>query len=104
MSSTRKVNAIIKGYLTFGFSYGICRSLYYYDKVNDVTYTGEELKRHPVTIPTFTLLSILQGGMSATFWPLFIGVDISDYQKSKWGVRDKDPPYPFYCFEWRDKK
>ena len=97
-------NTIIKGYLTFGFSYGVCRSLYYYDKLNDTTYTEEGLKRHPMTIPMFTTMSLLQGGMSATFWPLFMGVDISDYQKYKWGIRDNKPPYPFNAFEWRDKK
>jgi len=101
-------NAIIKGYLTFGFSYGVCRSLYYYDKLNDVTITNdpgmEGIKRHPITYPQFAFMSILQGGMSATFWPLFMGTDISNYQKSKWGVRDMTPPYPFNGFEWRDKK
>ena len=30
--------------------------------------------------------------------------DMSDYQKSKWGIRDMTPPYPFNGFEWRDKK
>ncbi len=101
-------NSIIKGYLTFGFSYGVCRSLYYYDKLNDTTITNdpglEGVKRHPITYPHFAFISMLQGSMSATCWPLFMGTDISNYQKSKWGVRNSRPPYPFYCFEWRDKK
>ena len=57
-----------------------------------------------MTIPMFTTISIFQGLMSATFWPLFMGIDMSDYQKSKWGIRDMTPPYPFNGFEWRDKK
>jgi hypothetical protein len=97
-------NTIIKAYIYFGWTYGVGRSLYYYDKVNDFTHTDEGIKKHPMTIPMFTTMSIIQGGMSATFWPLFMGVDISDYQKSKWGVRDSKPPYPFNSFEWRDKK
>ncbi len=97
-------NSMIKAYIYFGWTYGVGRSLYYYDKLNDFTHTDEGLKKHPMTIPMFTTMSILQGGISATFWPLFMGVDISDYQKSKWGVRDSKPPYPFNCFEWRDKK
>jgi hypothetical protein len=97
-------NSIIKAYVTFGFTYGVGRTIYYYDKLNDFTYTEEGLKRHPMTIPMFTTMSLLQGGMSATFWPLFMGVDISDYQKYKWGIRDSNPPYPFNSFEWRDKK
>ena len=97
-------NTIIKAYIYFGWTYGVGRSLYYYDKVNDFTHTDEGIKKHPMTIPMFTTMSIIQGGMSATFWPLFMGVDISDYQKSKWGVRDSKPHYPFNSFEWRDKK
>ncbi len=97
-------NSIIKAYIYFGWTYGVGRSIYYYDKVNDFTHTDEGIKKHPMTIPMFTTMSIIQGGISATFWPLFMGVDISDYQKSKWGVRDSKPPYPFNSFEWRDKK
>ena len=97
-------NSIIKAYIYFGWTYGVGRSIYYYDKLNDFTYTDEGLKKHPMTIPMFTTMSIIQGGISATFWPLFMGVDISDYQKSKWGVRDSKPPYPFNYFEWKDKK
>jgi hypothetical protein len=98
------MNSMIKAYIYFGWTYGVGRSLYYYDKVNDFTHTDEGLKKHPMTIPMFTTMSIIQGGISATFWPLFMGVDISDYQKSKWGVRDSKPPYPFNTFEWKDKK
>ncbi len=101
-------NAIINRYLTFGFSYGICRSLYYYDKLNDTTITNDPglecVKKHRITYPYFALMSMFQGAMSATLWPLFMGTDISNYQKSKWGVRNSRPPYPFDSFEWRDKK
>ena len=97
-------NTIIKGYMYFGWTYGVGRSIYYYDKIYDTTYTSEGLKKHPMTIPMFTTMSMLQGGMSATFWPLFMGVDASNYQKSKWGIREKEPPYPFNSFKWRDEK
>jgi hypothetical protein len=33
-----------------------------------------------------------------------MGVDASNYQKSKWRIRDSNPPYPFTFFEWKDKK
>jgi len=97
-------NAIIKGYMYFGLTYGVCRSIYYYDKVYDTTYTNEGVKRHPMTIPMFTAMTISQGLMAGTFWPIFIGVDASNYQKSKWGIREKIPPFPFDSFKWRDEK
>ena len=97
-------NAIIKGYMYFGLTYGVCRSIYYYDKMYDTTYTSEGVKRHPMTIPMFTAMTISQGLMAGTFWPIFMGVDVSNYQKTKWGIREKIPPFPFDSFKWRDEK
>jgi hypothetical protein len=97
-------NAIIKGYMYFGLTYGVCRSIYYYDKMYDTTYTSEGVKIHPLTIPMFTAMTISQGLMAGTFWPIFMGVDVSNYQKTKWGIREKIPPFPFDSFKWRDEK
>ena len=97
-------NAIIKGYMYFGLTYGVCRSIYYYDKMYDTTYTSEGVKRHPMTIPMFTAMTISQGLMAGTFWPIFMGVDVSNYQITKWGIREKIPPFPFDSFKWRDEK
>ena len=58
-----------------------------------------DVKYHPLTTPMKLFMYTTQL-VSTPFWPLFGLVDLSRYEKSKLGIREDTPPYPFQHFEW----
>ncbi len=93
-----------KIYWNLTTAYGTGRAAYWMPQVNDFTITKDGIKKHPPTLTTYAVFSICSGFMSPLLWPIFMLSDISRYEKSKMGIRDKNPPYPFEHFTWRDEK
>ncbi len=93
-----------KIYWSLATAYGTGRSSYWLSQVNDYTITKDGIKHHPPTLTTSVICSLFSGVMAVGFWPIFMLSDISRYEKSKMGIRDKNPPYPFESFTWRDEK
>ena len=93
-----------KIYYSLVASYGTGRSAYWLSQVNDYTITKDGIKHHPPTLTTSVIFSLWSGVMAVGCWPIFMFSDISRYEKSKMGIRDKNPPYPFESFTWRDEK
>ena len=93
-----------KIYYSLVASYGTGRSAYWLSQVNDYTITKDGIKHHPPTLTTSVIFSLWSGVMAVGCWPIFMFSDISRYEKSKMGIRDKNPPYPFEHFTWRDEK
>ncbi len=90
-------------YYGIGILYGTSRSFYFLDKVNDSTYTDKGKIYHPLTYSKFISNSFNQIMMSTVFWPAFICMDIEIYEKSRWGIKDNHPPFPFHNFSWKDE-
>lgn len=93
-----------KIYYSLVASYGTGRSAYWLSQVNDYTITKDGIKHHPPTLTTSVIFSLWSGVMGVGCWPIFMFSDISRYEKSKMGIRDKNPPFPFEHFTWRDEK
>ena len=93
-----------KIYYSLIASYGTGRSAYWLSQVNDYTITKDGIKHHPPTLTTSVIFSLWSGVMAVGCWPIFMFSDISRYEKSKMGIRDKNPPFPFEHFTWRDEK
>ena len=93
-----------KIYYSLVASYGTGRSAYWLSQVNDYTITKDGIKHHPPTLTTSVIFSLCSGVMAVGCWPIFMFSDISRYEKSKMGIRDKNPPFPFEHFTWRDEK
>ena len=91
-------------YYSLATSYGAARAVYWLHKVNDDTITKDGIKYHPPTFAKSLLFTVCSAGMSPCLWPIFMFSDISRYEKSKMGISDKNPPYPFEHFTWRDEK
>ena len=95
----------IKYYIRFGLVYGACRNSYWLGNLNDKTYTADsKYVYHTPTIQTMFYHSLINLGMSQVAWPLFTLSDLSVYEKSKLGIRDLTPPFPFESLHWKDKK
>lgn len=93
-----------KIYWSLATAYGTGRAAYWMSQVNDSTITKDGIKKHPPTLTTYAMFSICSGFMAVGCWPIFMFSDISRYEKSKMRIRDKNPPYPFESFTWRDEK
>jgi hypothetical protein len=95
----------IKYYIRFGLIYGAGRSSYWLTNLNDKTYTTDSKHvYHKPTIQTMFFHSLINTSISQVFWPLFMLSDLSVYEKSRLGIRDLTPPYPFESLHWKDKK
>ncbi len=95
----------IKYYIRFGLCYGACRNIYWLNNLNDRTYTADsKYVYHTPTIQTMAGYSLINLGVSQIIWPLFMLSDLSVYEKSKLGIRDLTPPFPFETLHWKDKK
>jgi hypothetical protein len=93
-----------KTYWSLATAYGTGRAAYWLHQVNDTTITKDGVRYHPPTFINSLLFTVCSGVAAVGLWPLFMFSDISRYEKSKMGIREKDPPYPFNYFVWRDKK
>lgn len=94
-----------KAYFFTTTIYGISRSIYWTSKVNDRTITKDNVcVYHPPTFAKAGLMTLVTAFSCYTAWPIFLFSDINRYEKSRLGLRDKEPPFPFDVFTWRDEK
>jgi hypothetical protein len=93
----------IKYYIRFGLLYGAGRSIYWLGNLNDKTYDyyKKDYVTHTPTTKTMCGYAVINTAISQMFWPLFMLSDYSVYEKSKMGVRDLTPPYPFETLHWK---
>jgi len=92
----------IKYYTRFGLLYGAGRSAHWLGNLNDKTYTTDsKYVYHTPTVQTMCYYTLINSTFSQVFWPLFMLSDYSVYEKSKLGIRDLTPPYPFETLYWK---
>ena len=93
----------IKYYIRFGLIYGTGRSAHWLGNLNDKTYDfyKKDYINHTPTIQTMCYYTLINASISQVFWPLFMLSDYSVYDKSRLGIRDLTPPYPFENLHWK---
>ncbi len=93
----------IKYYIRIGLVYGGIRSVYWLGNLNDKTYDyyKKDYVTHTPTTKTMLGYAFMNGAISQMFWPLCMLSDFSVYEKSKMGVRDITPPFPFDSLHWK---
>jgi hypothetical protein len=95
----------IKYYIRFGLLYGTGRNIYWLGNLNDKTYTNDSKNvYHRPTLQTMCYYTLINSAMSQMFWPFFMLSDYSVYEKSKIGIRDLTPPYPFETLHWKEDR
>ena len=95
------IKKIAPFYFGIGIAYGLGRSWYWLQRVEDRSwsYSAEKDRYvemyHPPT--TAYKLGLTAGctAMSQAFWPLFALCDLSVYEKYKMGIRELNAPFPF---------
>ncbi len=95
---------LINAYVAIGALYGSGRAWYWLTRLNESTYTDKPKDmwiNHPPTLDTWLSNGTIQIGTSMVAWPLYCITDISLYQKSKMGIRDMCPPFPFTFLKWK---
>ncbi len=91
-------------YVLFGTAYGTGRSFFYLNQVNDLSLTTtNDVKYHAPTFPTKLLFTVCHASFSSIAWPINMLTDVGIYEKSTLGIKEKYPPFPFNCFEWKQK-
>ncbi len=83
-------------YFTVGVTYGLGRSYYWTNKLNDYSYTTEGKVYHPLTTSKKLSCYFISGLTSGFLLPLFCLNDLSYYEKNKFGVKNLYPPFPFH--------
>lgn len=110
-----KDKLIIGGYILIGGVYGLARSHYWLDKLEDRTITRvgkdpldpfnefkREMVKHPLTIASRVYYMMSGVVYSLGMWPMSLLQDFDYYQKEKMGVREVRPPFPFWNLFWKD--
>ncbi len=96
------MDKFLKTYWTVGVIYGGLRSNYWLQNVNEKTYTKDGYKYHPLTTTSIIKYTLIQGVWCSSLFPLCMLSDLSYYEKSKMGIREFSPPYPFHNLKWKD--
>lgn len=98
----KQPNFLINCYIGIGTIYGLGRSYYYLNQLEDRTYTNKrEFIYHPPTISTKLMYTLLNTTISSFIWPILSLSDLSVYEKSKMNIYSELPPYPFFDLRWR---
>ncbi len=92
-------------YMGAGFLYNTGRCFYYFDKIEDSSYTYDNDGKMSKIIHPITTINKMQTTIfhqfSLMIWPIFPLMDLNDYQKSKYGVKSIRPPFPFGNYQWK---
>jgi len=100
-------NKLFKHYIQTGLLYGGARSIYWLSNLDDTTYTRNTITskleevQHKPTISSIIYHSLFSITSSQVFWPIFALNDLSYYEKSKLGINELTPPFPFDDLKWR---
>ena len=86
-------------YFTVGVTYGLGRSYYWTNKLNDYSYTTEGKVYHPLTTSKKLSCYFISGLTSGFLLPLLCLNDLSYYEKNKFGVKKFIPSISFSQFK-----
>jgi len=70
--------------------------------LDDQTYTKDGFGNHRPTISSWLFHGTVQVATSMWFYPVLMLFDLDRYQKSRMGIYELSPPYPFGHLKYRE--